>query len=167
MGEENNKNVSRETIEENNTENNNNVSRETIEENNTENNSNVSRETIDYKENFIELNNSLKKINNNIKELANVEEIAEDISINMSSVDNKKILVDKYNKKLSDYELFKRTLKMIDSDKANNKSVQLSPQFITFMKEYVHNHENNILSDEEFKKQNIFEEIPLSDIVLE
>lgn len=165
MAEENN-NVSRETLEEKNAENNNNVSRETIEENNTENN-NVSRETIDYKENFIELNNSLKKINNNIKELANVEETAEDNSINISSIDNKKVLVDKYNKKLSDYELFKRTLKMIDTDKANNKPVQLSPQFITFMKEYVHNHENNILSDEEFKKQNIFEEIPLSDIVLE
>lgn len=165
MVEENN-NVSRETLEEKNTENNNIVSRETIEENNTENN-NVSRETIDYKENFIELNNSLKKINNNIKELANVEETAEDNSINISSIDNKKVLVDKYNKKLSDYELFKRSLKMIDTDKANNKPVQLSPQFITFMKEYVHNHENNILSDEEFKKQNIFEEIPLSDIVLE
>ena len=166
MGEE-NSNVSRETIEENYTENNSNVSRETIEENNTENNSSVSRETIDYKENFTELNNSLKKINNNIKELANVEETTEDNSINMSSIDNKKILVDKYNKKLSDYEVFKRALKMIDSDKANNKPVQLSPQFITFMKDYVHNHENNILSDEEFKKQNIFEEIPLNDIVLE
>ena len=165
MGEENNNNVSRETLEEKNTENKN-VSRETIEENNTEN-KNVSRETIDYKDSFTELNNSLKKINDNIKELANVEEIAEDNSINMSSVDNKKILVDKYNKKLSDYEVFKRTLKMIESDKANNKPVQLSPQFITFMKEYVHNHENNILTDEEFKKQNIFEEIPLSDIVLE
>lgn len=158
MGEENN-NVSRETIEENNS----NVSRETIEENNN----NVSRETIDYKDSFAELNNSLKKINNNIKELAKVEEITEDNSINISSVDNNKMLVDKYNKKLSDYEVFKRSLKMIESDKANNKTVQLSPQFITFMKEYVHNHENNILSDEEFKKQNIFEEIPLSDIVLE
>ena len=165
MGEENN-NVSRETIEENNTENNSNVSRETIEEDNTEN-KNVSRETIDYKESFTELNNSLKKINNNIKELANIEDVEEDNSINISSVDNKKILVDKYNKKLSDYEVFKRSLKMIENDKANNKSVQLSPQFIKFMKEYVHNHENNILSDEEFKKQNIFEEIPLSDIVLE
>lgn len=162
MCEENN-NVSRETIEENNTENNSNVSRETIEENN----SNVSRETIDYKENFIELNKSLNKINNNIKELANIEDVEEDNSINMSSIDNKKILVDKFNNKLSDYELFKRALKMIDNDKANKKQVQLSPQFITFMKEYVHNHENNILSDEEFKKQNIFEEIPLSDIVLE
>ena len=162
MGEENN-NVSRETLEEKNTENNNNVSRETLEENN----SNVSRETIDYKDSFAELNNSLKKINSNIKELANVEETAEDNSINISSMDNKKVLVDKYNKKLSDYELFKRALKMIESDKTNNKPVQLSPQFITFMKEYVHNHENNILSDEQFKKQNIFEEIPLSDIVLE
>lgn len=166
MVEENN-NVSRETTEENNTENNSNVSRETLEENNTENNSNVSRETIDYKESFTELNNSLKKINSNIKELANIEDVEEDYSINMSSVDNKKMLVDKYNKKLSDYELFKRALKMIDTDKAKKKQVQLSPQFITFMKEYVHNHENNILSDEEFKKQNIFEEIPLSDIVLE
>ena len=162
MGEENN-NVSRETIEEYNTENNSNVSRETIEENNT----NVSRETIDYKDSFAELNNSLKKINSNIKELANIEEVEEDNSINMSSVDNKKILVDKFNNKLSDYDLFKRALKMIESDKANKKPVQLSPQFINFMKEYVHNHENNILSDEEFKKQNIFEEIPLSDIVLE
>ena len=166
MGDENN-NVSRETIEENNTENNNNVSRETIEENNTENNNNVSRETIDYKESFTELNNSLKKINNNIKELANIEDVEEDNSINISSIDNKKVLVDKFNKKLSDYEVFKRSLKMIESDKANNKPVQLSPQFIAFMKEYVHNHENNILTDEQFKKQNIFEEIPLSDIVLE
>ena len=166
MGEE-NKNVSRETIEENNTENNTNVSRETLEEKNAENNTNVSRETIDYKDSFTELNNSLKMINNNIKELANIEDLEEDNSINMSSVDNKKVLVDKFNNKLSDYELFKRALKMIDTDKANNKPVQLSPQFITFMKEYVHNHENNILSDEEFKKQNIFEEIPLSDIVLE
>lgn len=120
----------------------------------------------DYTEKFDELNKSLKMINSNLSELANVDELPKDNSINMSSSDNKKILVDAKNEKLTDYEVYRRALIHIDEDKKNGKVVQIAPKFIEYMRQYVDNHEKGIMTDADFKKQSIFEEISLSDLNL-
>ena len=132
---------------------------------------NVSRETsevnsVDYTEKFDNLNNALKQINANIRELASVEDSPVDTSINMGNEGSKKILVNAKNEKLSDFELFKRSLQLIDSDKSNGKVVQISPKFIEYMRQYVDNHEKGIMSDRDFKKSNIYEEFELSEINL-
>lgn len=145
-----------------------NVSRETSEERTDEN---VSRETsevnsVDYTEKFDNLNNALKQINANIRELASVEDSPVDTSINMGNEGAKKILVNAKNEKLSDFELYKRSLQLIDNDKSNGKVVQISPKFIEYMRQYVDNHEKGIMSDRDFKKSNIYEEFELSEVNL-
>src|SRR5574344_737062 len=132
---------------------------------------NVSRETsevnsVDYTEKFDNLNNALKQINANIRELASVEDAPVDTSINMGNEGAKKILVNAKNEKLSDFELFKRSLQLIDNDKSNGKVVQISPKFIEYMRQYVDNHEKGIISDREFKKSNIYDDFELSEINL-
>ena len=145
-----------------------NVSRETSEDITEEN---VSRETsevnsVDYTEKFDNLNNALKQINANIRELGSIEDAPVDTSINMGNEGAKKILVDGKNEKLSDFELFKRSLQLIDNDKANGKVVQISPKFIEYMRQYVDNHEKGIMSDRDFKKSYIYEEFELSEVNL-
>lgn len=145
-----------------------NVSRETLE---VSSEVNVSRETsevnsVDYTDKFDNLNNALKQINANLRELASVDESPVDTSINMGNEGAKKILVNAKNEKLSDFELFKRSLQLIDADKSNGKVVQISPKFIEYMRQYVDNHEKGIMSDREFKKSNIYEEFELSEVNL-
>ena len=76
-------------------------------------------------------------------------------------------IVDNKNKKLSDYEIYKRSLNMIKNDKEKGNKIPVSPSFIEYMEKYVDNHEKNIMSDSEFKKQNIYEEIPLAEVNIE
>lgn len=143
------------------------VNDENLKQEEIKENENVSRETkTDYSEKFEELNKSLKNINSNIRMLKNEEEIKKDDSINLFSKECKCCLVDKDNKELNDYELFKRSLKMIANDEKENKKIYISPEFINYMKEFVKNHENGVMSDTEFKKKQIFEEIPLNQIKL-
>lgn len=114
------------------------------------------------------INKSLVGVNNNLKMLRNDNNINddEDISINISNFDNKKFLVDKNNNKLSDYEVFKRSLKMIEEDKSKGKNVQISPKFIKYMEKYVENVDKKIMPIKEFMQENIFNEIPLDEVII-
>ena len=113
------------------------------------------------------MNKNLKLINNNIRQLSNSTDVEPDNSIILSNSENINIMVDKNNNKLSDYEIYKRSLKMINDDKAKGNKVQISPQFIKYMEQYVDNHDKGIMSDVEFMKNTIYEEVPLTDINLE
>lgn len=117
---------------------------------------------INYSKEMEEIGKSLKSINNNISKLKDDNiDIKEDNSIILSSENNNKILVDKDNKKLSDYEVYKRTLKQIKSDKENNKDVPLHPNFINYMEKYVEHIDKGGKADD-FKKEAIFKEIDIS-----
>lgn len=117
---------------------------------------------INYSKEMEEIGKSLKSINNNISKLKDDNtEIEEDNSIILSSENNNKILVDKNNKKLSDYEVYKRTLKQIKNDKENNKDVPLHPNFINYMEKYVEHVDKGGKADD-FKKEAIFKEIDIS-----
>lgn len=117
---------------------------------------------INYSKEMEEIGKSLKSINNNISKLKDDNtEIKEDNSIILSSENNNKILVDKNNNKLSDYEIYKRTLKQIKSDKENNKDVPLHPNFINYMEKYVE-HVDKGGKAEDFKREAIFKEIDIS-----
>ena len=147
----------------------NNVSCETSDEENKEvkkEENNVSRETldkneIDYSDKFDKIDNGLKNINSQLK-LLNREEPEEennDVILFDNGID--KYLTDNNNKKLSDYEIYKKVLKQLEKDKSEN--VNIPYKFIEYMKAYCNNHETGVLSDEQFKKQNIEIKYPIDD----
>lgn len=120
-----------------------------------------------YSKEFEEIGKSLKNINNNISKLKEEnQEVEEDDTIILSSENNNKILVDKNNKKLTDYEVYKRTLNQIRIDKEANKDVPLHPNFINYMEKYVE-HVDKGGKPDEFKKEAIFKEIDVSKLKFE
>lgn len=147
------------------------VSRETTKEENNESQkeeSNVSRETldkneIDYSDKFDKIDKGLKNINSQLK-LLNHEEPEED-SNDVILFDNgiEKYLTDNKNKKLSDYDVYKKVLKQIEIDEKENKNINIPYKFIEFMKAYCNNHETGVVPDEQFKKQNIEMKYPIED----
>ena len=117
---------------------------------------------IDYNNNFENINKVLSSINNNISKLRQQDlPVEEDNSIILSSINNNKILVDNNNKKLSDYEIYKRALKQINADKENNKEIPVHPNFIEYMEKYV-SHVNAGGNAQEFKKSAIFKEMDIN-----
>lgn len=129
---------------------------------------NVSRETldkkeIDYSDKFDKIDKGLKNINSQLK-LLNHEEPEED-SNDVILFDNgiEKYLTDDKNKKLSDFDVYKKVLNQIEKDEKENKNINIPYKFIEFMKAYCTNHETGVVSDEQFKKQNIEMKYPVDD----
>lgn len=146
----------------------NNVSRETLFEENKDNENNVSRETfekneIDYSEKFDKINEGLKNINAQLKMLNNEEEEVESNEIFLFDNGIEKYLTDNKNKKLSDYDVYKKVLNQIGSDINENKDINIPYKFVEYMKRYVDNHEKGVLSDASFKKTHIEMKYPIDD----
>lgn len=117
---------------------------------------------INYSKEMEEIGKSLKSINNNISKLNADNTVHEDDNtIILSSENNNKILVDKNNKKLTDYDVYKRVLKQVKIDKESNKDVPLHPNFVNYMEKYVDYVEKGGKA-EDFKKEAIFKEIDIS-----
>lgn len=129
---------------------------------------NVSRETldkneIDYSDKFDKIDKGLKNINSQLK-LLNHEEPEEDNN-DVILFDNgiEKYLTDDKNKKLSDYDVYRKVLNQIEKDEKENKNINIPYKFIEFMKAYCDNHESGVVPDEQFKKQNIEMKYPIED----
>lgn len=149
----------------------NDVSRETSSEENKEiqkEETNVSRETldkneIDYSDKFDKINKGLKNINSQLKLLNKEEEEIENNDVILFDNGIEKYLTDNKNKKLSDYDVYKKVLNQIEQDEKENKNINIPYKFIEFMKSYCNNHESGVVPDKQFKKQNIEMKYPVDD----
>lgn len=129
---------------------------------------NVSRETldkieIDYSDKFDKIDKGLKNINSQLKLLNKEEEEIENNDVILFDNGIEKYLTDDKNKKLSDYDVYKKVLKQIEIDEKENKNINIPYKFIEFMKAYCNNHESGVVPDEQFKKQNIEMKYPVDD----
>lgn len=112
-------------------------------------------------EEWKELENKKLRILNNISKNMNIVDEEEDDTIAISTVKSEntqqRMLVDGNNKILNDYELFKRSLKLIDDFNENHPddNVPIHPQFIDYMRDYV-SHVDQGGNAMEYVNKNIF-----------
>lgn len=147
------------------------VSHETTKEENKDlqkEENNVSRETldkneIDYSDKFDKIDKGLKNINSQLKLLNKEEEEIENNDVILFDNGIEKYLTDNKNKKLSDYDVYKKVLNQIEKDEKDNKNINIPYKFIEFMKAYCSNHDSGVVPDEQFKKQNIEMKYPVED----
>ena len=79
--------------------------------------------------------------------------------------ENKNCIVDHRNKKLNNYEIFKKTLNIIDKSE-NKKILPFSPKFVNYMREYTKAVENK-KDQKKFMEDNIYEEVKIEALNIE
>lgn len=145
-----------------------NVSRETIKD---ENGENVSRETAPM-ENNVTVNMDVDKIANKLDVIARrlesiPEENENEETLKYFAKKNDKCIRGDDGHKLRDEELFRIALDKIDEyEEETGTKVPLSPEFKNYMRDYVKEVGGGVKSAEEFKKERIFREVDISQLHL-
>lgn len=120
------------------------------------------------KEIKIELPNmeELSKSINRLSSRLGIAEIPEkDERMYIGGKKEEKYITDNENHKLDDVEIFRRSLKQIKNyEKNTHKKAPIPPKFVAFMEDYVKVVGGGAMTGEEYKKNNIYREMPLDQI---
>ena len=120
------------------------------------------------KEIKIELPN-LEELSQSINRLTSrlgITEIPEkDERMYIGGLKGEKYISDIENKKLDDVEIFRRSLKQIKNyEKNTHKKAPVPPKFVAFMEDYVKTVGGGAMTGEEYKRNNIYREMPMEQI---
>ena len=117
-------------------------------------------------DNFDKLIDSVEELKNKInnKDKKQPVVIEENNEMHLGG-ENKNCIVDHRNKKLNNYEIFKKTLNIIDKNE-NKKILPFSPKFVNYMREYTKAVENK-KDEKQFMAENIFEEVKIEALNIE